>query len=318
MCFTRRQAALLVLPCGFATATAIALVFGTTVMRRSIGDGLLALDHNEQRQTDAPSISLGSSQTDFQKEIPNAPTCDPITGDDVGYTLVLHCSSDRLWMVQHHCDRWGATGPMSLAVLTDETADATKDKVLGYGCGLHDGRVTVVTVRKDDDSAIDYPVNKLRNLALRSVKTSHAVMLDVDFWPSDTVQVDLFSSDATDALAEDHKLAIVLPAFQLFRQCKEYRECPEANTPVMPRTKEDLFGLVRSRQVSPFDPTNVGGHGSTRYVEWGAQLPGTVQPIPCVKSNRYEPYLIFRYCDALPPYQELFSGYGKNKMTVCP
>jgi hypothetical protein len=34
-----------------------------------------------------------------------------------------------------------------------------------------------------------------------------------------------------------------------------------------------------------------------------------------IKSNRYEPYLVVRYCSELPPFQEGFTGYGKNKMT---
>ena len=31
----------------------------------------------------------------------------------------------------------------------------------------------------------DYPVNELRNLALRAVRTTHILYLDVDFWPSE-------------------------------------------------------------------------------------------------------------------------------------
>ena len=36
--------------------------------------------------------------------------------------------------------------------------------------------------------------------------------------------------------------------------------------------------------------------------------------IECFQSNRYEPYVAFQYCDALPPFQEQFRGYGKNKV----
>lgn len=61
--------------------------------------------------------------------------------------------------------------------------------------------------------------------------------------------------------------------------------------------------------------TNFGGHGSTRYAEWLQQQPDQLLPIECVHSNRYEPYLVVRYCADLPPFQTVFSGYGKNKMT---
>jgi Glycosyl-transferase for dystroglycan len=83
----------------------------------------------------------------------------------------------------------------------------------------------------------------------------------------------------------------------------------------------DLYGLVKlikAHEVTRFDPTNQGGHGSTRYREWFKQNThdgNSIIEIDCFLSNRYEPYLVFRYCQELPPFQEPFSGYGKNKMT---
>ena len=73
-----------------------------------------------------------------------------------------------------------------------------------------------------------------------------------------------------------------------------------------------------------FDPTNFGGHGSTEYSTWfqqssvgivGTKNGGSVYDLPCIKSNRYEPYVMVRYCDNLPPFQPVFAGYGKNKVT---
>jgi len=61
--------------------------------------------------------------------------------------------------------------------------------------------------------------------------------------------------------------------------------------------------------------TNYGGHGSTRYAEWLEQERHELLPIECVHSNRYEPYLVVRYCRGLPPFQTAFSGYGKNKVS---
>ena len=83
----------------------------------------------------------------------------------------------------------------------------------------------------------------------------------------------------------------------------------------------DLRGLkkqILARKVTRFDPTNRGGHGSTRYKDWFKQNRETgdvLVEIDCFLSNRYEPYLVFRYCRELPPFQEPFTGYGKNKMT---
>jgi len=80
----------------------------------------------------------------------------------------------------------------------------------------------------------------------------------------------------------------------------------------------DLKKTILEKKVTRFDPTNLGGHGSTRYKDWFRQnrIGGdALVEIDCFLSNRYEPYLVFRYCQELPPFQEPFSGYGKNKMT---
>ncbi|KAL7528737.1 hypothetical protein ACHAXR_002604, partial [Thalassiosira sp. AJA248-18] len=116
-------------------------------------------------------------------------------------------------------------------------------------------------------------------------------------------------------LASDPKLATVVPVFQMYRMCKAYKDCRKTNIPYMPKKKGQLLALMKKRWVDTFDPWNVGGHGSTKYITWRDQTAGTFVDLPCIKSNRYEPYLVIRYCSDLPPFQEGFTGYGKNKMT---
>lgn len=60
---------------------------------------------------------------------------------------------------------------------------------------------------------------------------------------------------------------------------------------------------------------NYDGHGSTRYDKWVEQPGHELFELSCVSSNRYEPYLVVRVCRDLPPFQTVFTGYGKNKIT---
>jgi hypothetical protein len=83
----------------------------------------------------------------------------------------------------------------------------------------------------------------------------------------------------------------------------------------MPQLKENLIPMAMNHSVTAFDPTNYGGHGSTRYEDWLEQDASDLLEIECVKSNRYEPYMVFSYCREVPPFQQVFTGYGKNKMT---
>lgn len=229
----------------------------------------------------------------------------------------------------------------------------------------------------------DYPVNELRNLALRTVRTTHILYIDVDFWTSqnlyDTILPQTTMSDndgsttttstaANDTekdirqqLYQDPKLALVIPAFQLRRTTNctnENIDCRAQHVPLMPHTLHDLANLMMvpttvkinrtssattttsttaTRGADIFDPYNYGGHGSTDYQYWFQQLQLQLQQrtesttrttrknkqkknvlrvIPCLKSQRYEPFVIVRYCrEVLPPFQTRFTGYGKNKMT---
>ena len=79
----------------------------------------------------------------------------------------------------------------------------------------------------------------------------------------------------------------MVPVLQMYRRCREYhKDCRGANVPHMPRRRNAPFGLIKKKQASTFDPTNVGGHGSTKYITWRDQEPGSFVDLPCIKSNR--------------------------------
>jgi hypothetical protein len=243
------------------------------------------------------------------------PMCTALKATDVSYTLVTQFSHDRLWMMEQHCARWGSH-PISIAVLTNKTASIIHQELTAMGC-LSEQYISVQTLSLQDSSSeqlADYPVNVLRNMALTKVHTSHVAYVDVDFWESTNLHTNLMRLQVRQALATDPKAALVLPAFQMLRQCRDLRECPENNIPIMPHDQNELFDLFRHKNATQFDPSNRGGHGSTRYRDWMEQTEELL-PITCVLSNRYEPYLVVRYCRDLPPFQTAFSGYGKNKMT---
>eukprot|EP00592_Proboscia_alata_P008638 CAMPEP_0194354854 /NCGR_PEP_ID=MMETSP0174-20130528/2867_1 /TAXON_ID=216777 /ORGANISM="Proboscia alata, Strain PI-D3" /LENGTH=687 /DNA_ID=CAMNT_0039123899 /DNA_START=348 /DNA_END=2411 /DNA_ORIENTATION=- len=283
----------------------------------------------------ASSFSDLNWQTmDFKAKQSDAPLCSvPVSAQEIEHTLVTQVSEDRLWMLGHHCARW--PGPISAVVFTEKTIESVYDYVLNgvpfespTSGNINDdmqknmltcpsGKVTLQTFNKIGSDEEEYPVNKLRNKALSVVRTSHVMYVDIDFWLSDNLYNTLQSDSVRQQLADDSQLALVVPAFQIPSQCKinEGHECRTANIAHIPRTKEDMVLMVNHQQASAFDPTNKGGHGSTRYGDWNSMDEGSIMTIPCVTSNRYEPYLAFRFCEDLPPFQDHFTGYGKNKMT---
>ena len=204
---------------------------------------------------------------------------------------------------------------MSVVIFSDKDATTVMDRLVAEGCSKEHLTVQTVSRTRYDPQGTDYPVNVLRNLAFSKVITTHLVYADIDFWPSSSLHSILNIQSVKERMASDPKLATVIPVFQMNRRCRAFTDCRDMNIPFMPKRKKGLISLMKKREASTFDPTNEGGHGSTRYISWRDQEEGSFLDLPCIKSNRYEPYLVVRYCSELPPFQEGFTGYGKNKMT---
>jgi len=256
-------------------------------------------------------VMVDVSLKDFQSWLPDTPACDALQPEDVAYTLALHLSESRLWMMQQHCALWGETAPISVAIWTAMSIDETLESLKNLGCKLD--YITLHTLDSQDHSLADYPINQLRNLALSGVATSHALLLDVDMFPS----IDLFDTlnipIVREALAGDPKLALVVPAFQAEDlNCGTSTTCLNRHLYWMPKDFEDLVIGLGSNKIFPYDPTNFAHQGSTNYRRWMSQAHGELIDIPCVSSNHYQPYMVLRLCSHLPPLQEAFVGYGHN------
>jgi hypothetical protein len=108
----------------------------------------------------------------------------------VGFTLVAQTSLDRVWVMPALCVRW--PGPIQLVLfkskppfprLTFPGSNSTQGGVSRlYLCD----NVNVIWFAPSsaEAQASEYPVNKLRNLGIAAVTTSHYFVIDIDFVPS--------------------------------------------------------------------------------------------------------------------------------------
>jgi hypothetical protein len=257
--------------------------------------------------------AVGLTQTSFEKSLPDMPTCEALDPDAVTFTLAVQLSDNRLWMLQHHCQLWGVAAPISIALWTNVGQDEILEKLKLMGCDPE--YIHLQTLSPEDHSKVDYPINQLRNMALGGVATSHALLLDVDLWESADLFDTLNSPSVRKALSEDPKLAMVIPAFETQDpKCGTSAKCRAKKLYGIPRDFEDLVIGLGSNKALPYDPTNFSRQGSTNYRRWMKQNYGELVDIPCVSSDQYQPYMVVRLCDDLPPFQERFSGHGRNNM----
>eukprot|EP00047_Mylnosiga_fluctuans_P022832 m.126996 g.126996 ORF g.126996 m.126996 type:complete len:718 (+) comp9402_c2_seq1:367-2520(+) len=208
----------------------------------------------------------------------------------VDITAVLHLSADRISSLQGILRAW--QGPISVAIYA---SDDYLDK-LDWFLDNIDDRTSPVAVHLVFVEGPFYPVNFMRNVALRAVHTSHAIMLDIDLVPS------LGSYKALLQLLRVPRYAasaIIVPAFET-----------DAYSTIKLDEKEDAVHAWRAEQIRPFRVREwPQGHAATNYSRWAV----ADEPFPAALGPGAEPYFVLPA--PVPLYDQRFVGFGWNKVS---
>ncbi|XP_048828559.1 xylosyl- and glucuronyltransferase LARGE2s isoform X1 [Brienomyrus brachyistius] len=216
------------------------------------------------------------------------------TEDGSDVTLVAQLSMDRLQMLEAICKHW--EGPISLALYM---SDAEAQQFLRYAQSselLKNRRnVGYHVVYKEGQF---YPVNLLRNVALRHASTAYVFLADVDFLP----MYGLYSYLRKSVLQLDMghtKKALVVPAFETLRYRLSF-----------PKSKAELLSMLDMGTLYTFRyHVWTKGHAPTNYAKWRtATTPYKVEWEP-----DFEPYVVVRR--DCPEYDQRFVGFGWNKVS---
>ncbi|XP_035507680.1 LARGE xylosyl- and glucuronyltransferase 2 [Morone saxatilis] len=216
------------------------------------------------------------------------------TEDDTDVTLVAQLSMDRLQMLEAICKHW--EGPISLALYM---SDAEAQQFLRYAQASE-----VLKNRKNVGYHIVYkegqfyPVNLVRNVALKNANTPYVFLTDVDFLPmyglydylrKSVVQLDMVHT----------KKALVVPAFETLRYRLSF-----------PKSKAELLSMLDMGTLYTFRyHVWPKGHAPTNYAKWRtATTPYKVEWEP-----DFEPYVVVRR--DCPEYDQRFVGFGWNKVS---
>jgi hypothetical protein len=181
------------------------------------------------------------------------------------------------------------------------------------GCSL----LRIALPSSSTDEKEGYPINALRNAGIHCVATTHYFVVDVDFWPSTELR-ELLTQQLRDWPAQ---LALVVPAFQRSGHgCRtDYAEACrdewELGKIEMPTDFESLQACLSAKDCVGFDSEfNPAGQSSTDVKAWASLGRAARRAVPCILSDRYEPYVVLERTAATPTFDERFRGYGKNKM----
>ncbi|XP_076591651.1 xylosyl- and glucuronyltransferase LARGE2s [Chaetodon auriga] len=214
--------------------------------------------------------------------------------DDTDVTLVAQLSMDRLQMLEAICKHW--EGPISLALYM---SDAEAQQFLRYAQASE-----VLKNRKNVGYHIVYkegqfyPVNLVRNVALKNANTPYVFLTDVDFLPMYGLYDYLRKSVVQLDMAHTKK-ALVVPAFETLRYRLSF-----------PKSKAELLSMLDMGTLYTFRyHVWPKGHAPTNYAKWRtATTPYRVEWEP-----DFEPYVVVRR--DCPEYDQRFVGFGWNKVS---
>uniref|UniRef100_A0A7M5UVN1 Beta-1,4-glucuronyltransferase 1 n=2 Tax=Clytia hemisphaerica TaxID=252671 RepID=A0A7M5UVN1_9CNID len=164
---------------------------------------------------------------------------------------------------------------------------------------LHlDARPLKQTEDNYDNSKIVYPVNALRNIAVKNLQTSHVFMIDIDMLPSKGLRHYL---KTTNLLYHDEMQAFVIPAFEVKT---------ESN---IPDNKEQLLQKWEKEDARPFYYTVCWKcQKNTNYKRWRLLDSSTL----LYKVDWVDPWEPFYIANRkFVHYDERFQQYGFNRIS---
>ncbi|XP_005415110.2 PREDICTED: glycosyltransferase-like protein LARGE1, partial [Chinchilla lanigera] len=213
--------------------------------------------------------------------------------DNTDVTLVAQLSMDRLQMLEAICKHW--EGPISLALYL---SDAEAQQFLRYAQGsevlMGRHNVGYHIVYKEGQF---YPVNLLRNVALKHISTPYMFLSDIDFLPMYGLYEYLRKSVVQLDLANTKK-AMIVPAFETLRYRLSF-----------PKSKAELLTMLDMGTLFTFRyHVWTKGHAPTNFAKWRT----ATTPYRVEWEADFEPYVVVRR--DCPEYDRRFVGFGWNKV----
>lgn len=251
-------------------------------------------------------------------------------------TLVTQTTMSRLWILNETCTRW--KDPIIAVVFIPQGQQSiSPPSSLSLSSSCSNLQIIHYHANAEESEGANYPVNRLRNVGLDAVKTSHVLMMDVDFVPArglaDTIRGALqLQHNKHHHVQQEDQHALVVPAFERLAPtpCETDSDCAnflKTNSSFIPKSFEELQQCVGRKECIVFQSNNNWeGHSTTLSEHWLERQwyqdddKTTFISIPCFHTARYEPYVVIRWCHSgspvAPYYDERFHGYGKNKIEL--
>lgn len=214
-------------------------------------------------------------------------------------TLVVHLTMDRLQALDELSENW--QGPISASIYLPEQET---DLLMAFiqASETLSGRRNIGFHLVFRDHGFNYPINRMRNIALNHAVTPYVFLCDVDFIPSlrlgDYLRQSISKIEKDQDSGSMRNKALIVPAFE----SKEYKFD-------YPSSKEELKKSLDLGEVSVFrDQIWPDGHKQTDFEKWRSS--SNIYEVQW--ARKFEPFIVTSR--DVPRFDERFIGFGWNKV----
>eukprot|EP01084_Bolivina_argentea_P240632 404184_1 len=222
--------------------------------------------------------------------------------------IVTQCSVDRMDRLKAMSDHWDGIISVSIYIKNLNELFIVQNMFETEFKNKKNIKIHLIFAKTTSEY---YPINYLRNIALKNCNCEYVFLLDIDF----VVNMNLYD-EILNNLPQTKEL-LVIPAFELV---DEYR----TQSKYHPVDKKELMSKYMNGQIRQFHISNCcNGHKLTNYTKWIQYDDTNGEQNSCYNINYdinnvnhywYEPYVVVKNDKYLVKYDERFTGYGMNKI----
>lgn len=235
-----------------------------------------------------------------------------------GFTLIYSSKPNRVKLLKRTVSLWSQ--PIIISIYCEYHLYDGLHKWIFENHFPERVEFVVFVVESNSWNHNTYPMNYLRNIAIKRTRTTHYMVLDMDEWIIPSMEVEIMKIPKS--ILNNPLNVIVLPMVimndvMITKSCCSFDDCLKINTDLIPRTMSMLHNCYSSGYCQFKRGLNLYTHSYTNenWLYSISRLNRTTTKLLCARDRFQEPYYIVKNSKITPLYYEKLHTYFRNKVS---